>query len=306
MDVLLSLFFKLIPLYITILLGFISGKYLGVKKESVAALVIYLIAPVIFFDGIFTTKITLSSLSLPLLVFAICCFISLLFYFLGGFFWQDATKNMLGFISSDGNNGYFGLPVAILLFPNNIIGLYIFAGLGILLYENTLGFFIAARGHHSVKESLIKLLKLPLIYAIGLGLIVNLSGIQLGSIYTDAVGNFKGAYTILGMMIIGLGLAGITEFKFDFLFISLTFIAKFLIWPLLVFLIIFLDNNLLKIYDANIHKVLILLAVVPLAANTVAFATTLKTHPEKVAVAVLLSTLFALFYIPIIATLFLK
>lgn len=213
---------------------------------------------------------------------------------------------MLGFISSDGNNGYFGLPVAILLFPSNIIGLFIFAGLGILLYENTLGFFIAARGHHSVKDSLIKLLKLPLIYSILLGLIVNLSGIHFGSIYADVINNFKGAYTILGMMIIGLGLAGISEFKFDFIFTALAFTAKFLVWPLLIFLIIFIDSNLLKIYSTDIYKVLILLSVVPLAANTVAFATTLKTHPEKVAVAVLLSTLFALIYIPIIATFFLK
>lgn len=306
MDVFVTLLFKLIPLYLFILLGFVAGRFLDVKKESVATLVIYLIAPVIFFNGVITTQISLASLSLPLLIFAICCVICLLFFFIGGLFWKDATKNILGFVSSDGNNGYFGLPVAFILFDKSLIGLYIFAGLGILLYENTLGFFIAARGHHSVKESLMKLLKLPLIYSVILGLFVNLSGVRFGPIYEDLVTNFKGAYVILGMMIIGLGLAGIREYRFDFEFISLSFLAKFLVWPLLVFLIIFIDNNLLQLYDTDIHKVLILLSVIPLAANTVSFATLLKTHPEKVALTVLLSTLFALFYIPFITTIFLR
>lgn len=306
MEVFLALLFKLIPLYIFILLGFIAGKYLGVKKDSIATLVIYIIAPVIFFNGVYTTTISFSSLSLPLLIFLICCFISFLFYYIGGFFWKDTTRNMLAFISSDGNNGYFGLPVAILLFPSNIIGLFIFAGLGILLYENTAGFFIAARGHHSIQESLKKLLKLPLIYAVILGLIVNLSGMHFGSIYTDVIANFKGAYVILGMMIIGLGLSGIIEYKFDFKFIGLSFFAKFIVWPLLMFFLLFIDTNFLKIYTPDTHKVLILLSVIPLAANTVAFATLLKIHPEKVAMTVLLSTLFALIYIPIIASIFLR
>jgi predicted permease len=306
MTIFLALLLKIIPLYILILLGFIGGKYLQVKKESIANLVIYLIAPVIFFNGVFTTKISLSSLSLPFLIFAICCLICLFFYFLSSFFWKDNTKNMLAFISPDGNNGYFGLPIALVLFPSSIIGLYIFAGLGILLYENTLGFFIAAKGKHTVKESLIKLLRLPLIYAVAFGLLANLSGVHFGSIYTDVITNFKGAFTILGMMIIGLGLAGITEYKFDFLFIGLSFLGKFLFWPILVLLIIFLDSNYFKFYNPDAYKILILLSVVPIAANTVSFATLLKSHPEKVAIAVLLSTLFALFYVPLAVTLFIK
>lgn len=306
MEIFFTLLLKIIPLYVIILLGFFAGKYMDVKKESVANLVIYLIAPVIFFHGVFTTHISLSSLSLPFLVFAICCLIALLFYFIGNFFWKDSTKNMLSFISSDGNNGYFGLPIALLIFPESLIGLYIFAGLGMLMYENTLGFFIAARGHHTIQESLKKLLKLPLIYAVGLGLIANVAGLHFDSIYTDTIANFKGAYVILGMMIIGLALSGISQYKFDFLFTGFAFLAKFFVWPLLVALIIFIDTNFLHFYNADVYKILILLAVIPIAANTVAFATLLKSHPEKVAIAVLFSTMFALFSVPFAATIFIK
>ncbi len=44
------------------------------------------------------------------------------------------------------------------------------------------------------------------------------------------------------------------------------------------------------------------MSIVPLAANTVAIATELKTYPEKASVAVLMSTLFALFFIPLVVS----
>jgi predicted permease len=49
---------------------------------------------------------------------------------------------------------------------------------------------------------------------------------------------------------------------------------------------------------------LVLASAVPLAADTVAFAALLKCHPEEMASAVVLSSLFALFYIPFIVAVF--
>jgi len=46
------------------------------------------------------------------------------------------------------------------------------------------------------------------------------------------------------------------------------------------------------------------MAIVPLAANTAAYAIGLRVHPDKAALAVLASTLFALFYIPLITSFF--
>lgn len=304
MTIFLTLLLKLIPLYITIALGFVAGKYLKVTKEAIAPLLIYIIAPIIIFNGVVTTTINLTSLSLPVLFFGLACLMCISFYGLSKLFWKDTSRNILAFTSGTGNTGYFGLPVAMVLFNKEQVGLVVLSVLGFVLYENSLGFFITARGNNTVADSIKKVLKLPTIYAFLLGLLVNLSHIPLGQIYADNIVNVRGAYTILGMMLIGLGLAGIKEYKFDLKFISVSFLAKFLVWPLLMLLVIGLDKLFLNLYGPEIQKVMILMSIVPLAANTVAFATELKAQPEKASLAVLLSTLFALVYIPLITTIF--
>jgi malate permease and related proteins len=304
MVVFLTLLLKLVPLYITIFLGYIAGRYLNVKKETIAPLLIYIIAPIIIFNGVVTTKINITSLSLPVLFFLLACGMCVLFFAVSKIFWKDNSRNILAFTAGTGNTGYFGLPVALILFNTEQVGLVVLSILGFVLYENTLGFFITARGNCTVRQSIEKVLKLPTIYAFILGLIINISHVSLGQIYTDNIVNVRGAYTILGMMIIGLGLVGIKGFKFDLKFISLSFLAKFIIWPLLVIVIIGLDKLTLNLYSTNVQKVIILMSIVPLAANTVAFATELKAQPEKASIAVLLSTVFALFYIPLIASIY--
>lgn len=306
MDIFVTLLIKLIPLYIIILVGYVGGKYLHIKNESIATLLIDIIVPVVIFTGVATTNVGVSTLSLPVLFFFVCLFASLITYGISGIFWKDSTRNILSFIAGSGNTGYFGLPVAIALFGNSVIGQVAAVIIGTNLYMITIGYFIAAKGHHTVKESIIKVVKLPILYAFILGILVNITGVKLGKIYFDTASAFNGAYVVLGMMLIGLGLTESKDFKIDIRFISLSFVAKFLLWPAIVLLLLFIDHGMFKLFNPTHYKVIMLMAIVPIAANVVSYATLLKSQPEKVAMAVLLSTLFALFYIPLITAFFLK
>ena len=306
MGIFLTLLIKIIPLYLIILLGYVAGRYLKAQKETVARLLIFIIAPAVIFNSVLTTKLSVSVLSLPILFFSLCCLICLATFSIAKKIWSDPTKNILAFTSGTGNTGYFGLPVAIALFGPDIAGLVVISTLGFVLYENSLGFYITARGNHSAKESLKRVIKLPTIYAFLIGVIINLLGVKFGQGYFDFANLFRGAYSVLGMMLIGMGLASITDYKFDFKFIGATFLTKFIIWPLIISLIIFVDSNTIRLFNPEIYRVMILMSIVPLAANTVAFATELNAHPEKASMAVLISTIIALFYIPLIASLFLS
>ncbi|RYE12922.1 MAG: permease, partial [Rickettsiales bacterium] len=82
--------------------------------------------------------------------------------------------------------------------------------------------------------------------------------------------------------------------------------ARFIIWPIIMFTIIYFDRNYTKIYDQNIYNILIILSIVPLAANTVVIASIMNIHPDKAACAVVSSMIVALFYMPLIISLFVK
>ncbi|MDE2311642.1 MAG: AEC family transporter [Patescibacteria group bacterium] len=306
MALFFSILGKIFPLYLIILLGFLAGKKLRARKETVAALLIYIIAPMVVFNGVITVKLTPGLLLLPLLFFILCTSISLLFYTIGKRLWQDPTKNILAFAAGSGNTGYFGLPVALAIFKFDPVGIVVIAVLGLILFENTVGFYITARGHHTPKEALWRVLKLPTVYAFLLAVVLNLSKIHLGQAYGDLALAFRGAYSVLGLMIIGLGIADLQSWELDAKFLSLTFLSKFLVWPVLMGLIIMADHRFWHWYNPQVYQVLLLLAAVPLAANTVAYAAELKTHPDKAATAVFFSTVFALFYIPLVAFIFFR
>ena len=82
-----------------------------------------------------------------------CSLISYFFYKYGKYLYGDARANVLAVVASEGNTGYFGIPIALLLFNQNIFGIYILGTLGVTIFENTVVYYLTARGRYTVKES---------------------------------------------------------------------------------------------------------------------------------------------------------
>ncbi len=303
MDVFLDLASRLIPLYLVVGAGFFSGRFMGVDRDSVAKLVIYVVSPVVIFTNVSQVDLRPEFLAVPIGFALVCSMVAAGVLLWGRLFGarfgiHGASVNLLAFSSGNANTGYFGLPVALMLFGPEAAGIYLLFILGFLLYENSVGFYILARGKASAREAFARLLRLPAFYAFGAALIANTLGMRIEGAYADFSGFFRGAYSVLGVMLIGMGVAQIRTWRFDWRFTLATFVGKFLVWPLLVALFIEFDRTVLYLYSGQAHQMMLLIACCPLAANTVAFATLLRIEPEKAGVSVLLSTLFALGMIP--------
>ena len=292
---------KIAPLYIYILMGYLAGKVLDVNRNSVAQLLFYLITPLIIFNGVIKTQLDAGILLLPIITFLLATGLCLLFYQLSKPIWQDSTRNLVAFSSGNGNTGYFGLPLALLLFNEQGEGIYILALLGVTLFENSIGYYIVAKGDHTPAECLWKALRLPSLYAFLAGLTINFSKLNIPDLLEFA-SHLKGAYTVLGMMVIGLGLSTMKSFKLDMKYIGMTFLAKFVAWPVVTLFIIYCDKHLFGLFDQSVYDALILLSIVPLAANTVILASIFKSYPEKAAAAVVISIIFAMVYTPFMTT----
>lgn len=307
----MSLFFilllKIFPLYINIVLGYIATKYLHITREAIANLLIYILGPIVVFSATISVTIDVAILFLPLFFYIFSSVIAFVFLYLYQKSWNDATGNILAFSAGTGNTGYFGIPLAIIFFPPHLADIYIFTVLASLLYESTTGFYVTAKGNFTVRQSIEKILKLPLIYAFIAGVACNLLGFTLPDALHSYSAQFKGAYGILGMMLIGMGLVGLQLKKgsdLDVKFMSILFIVKFLFWPLAILTLIYVDKTFFLFLNEELYKVMFLVSIVPLAGNTVTLAVLLNAKPEKASFTVLLSTIVSVIYIPIVLMLY--
>lgn len=306
MNLFSSLFFKVSPLFFFIALGFIAGRVGKVEKAGIARLLIYFLSPSLIFTQMLRSELTFSDLWLPSLIWGLGSLIAVIFYFLGSKLFAPGTKkNLLGFSAGNANSGYFGIPVADALFGGDAVSRVILCSMGYILFENSTGFYLAARGHSSVRNAVLKVIKLPGFHAAWIGITINLLfGKSDHSLLLNVNQSLRGAYSVLGVSLIGLAMSEVIQFKFDFKFNALAFGSKYVAWPVALYSLVYLNQSVLQIFDVSNAPVLKLIAWVPLAANTVAIASELKTEPETAAMSVFISTLFSLILIPFVMTIF--
>ncbi len=298
MSIFLSLFINLLPLYALIGLGYFSTKVLKVDRQSLGSLAIYIFMPIVVFGYVAELDFKAAYIAMPVIIYVVSTIVALGFLAWGKKIYGDNQANLMAICSSMGNTGYFGLPLVLLFFDKEMVAIYIFMMLGSNIFEATFGYYIAARGAFDVRQSLLKLLKFPAIYALAAGFFVNAVEFKFPDIFWVYWTYFKGSYVITGMMIVGAALANIDKFVFGKRFIALVFAGKFIIFPALVFGFILLDQHVFKWLSADLYNLLMMMAIVPPAANIATFAIQMNLEPEKAATTILIGTIFALFYIP--------
>lgn len=290
---------KMLPLYLIMAAGYFLGRKVKGLGEAVSVLQINIIAPIVIATGIMPLEMQGIYLLLPFIFFALCALISGFLFRLGKSFWNDNTRNILAFAGGAANTGYFGVPVALMLFSPNIVALFLLAMVGFLIFENTLGYYFVARGKHSVEDSLRRLLRLPTLYGCLAGIILSFFSAAAPDNLLPVIRDFRGAYVVLGALMIGFGLSGAKFSNIDFKFLGVLLCNKFILWPLIVLGLIVTDQNILHLFAEDVYPALFLMAIVPLPANAVAFSLLHGVHPEKTAAAVFISTAIALIYIPV-------
>ena len=299
MEIFSVLLSKVFVLYLVIVLGYGAGRWLGTRKESVASLLIYILVPVVYMEGALKARLEMQFLVLPLLFFGLCCLASFLIFISSKPVFGSPQCNLLAYAGAICNNGYLGIPLGLALFGDGALPMLVLCGFGITIFEATFGIYVLARGRYSVRDSIIKLLRLPVCYALVLGILLNYLGVELNAPLADLALKFRGAYTVLGMMLIGLAVADMGRTKFDWAFNIFLLGWKFICWPLGVLILLYLDGHFVGLFQGDTRRIIFFISTLPLAASTVVFATLFDIEPEKTSLAVLLSTLLALLAVPL-------
>ncbi len=282
-------------------MGFVAGRWLRVRKEALAPLLIYLIMPLVIFRGVTAVQMDAARLLLPVVVYALCCVICLVALRIGRVVFSGAAPHILALGAGNSNSGYFGLPVAVALLGEQAFAQAVMISFGFIMFENTLGFYVVALGRHGRREALKKVLALPSAYAFFIGLGLRALGATLPDGLDAAFVAVRGAYTVLGMMLVGLALGDLKVLRLDRRFIGFALLAKHLVWPLVIVALLALDAAGPRLFDDLARRGLLIAALLPMAANTVAFAALFHAEPEKTSLAVVLSTALAVIMLPALA-----
>ncbi|WP_447554841.1 AEC family transporter [Vreelandella sp. EE22] len=288
----------LLTLLSFVALGFIAALRLNVNPQPIATLLVYVIAPITVFRALMNGSPTADYLLLTLALFTLTSTIALLVNRIGRRYFGPHEAALLAFSSGTGNTGYFGLPIALVLLPPEGVTLYLFCMLGINLYEFTVGFYLSARGQFSVRQSLVKISRLPLLYAFASALLLSALSVALPAPVMESLAVFPATYTLLGMMIIGMTLSQVKLAAWDTRFILACVGLRYVLWPMLMLALV-LALGALTPLSLELGLALLLLSVVPMASNVVVVAMELGIQPQKGALAVLVSTLLAPLLIPL-------
>lgn len=303
MDILFLLLTNSVPLLLLIMLGYFAGRRFSIDTKTIADIVIFIITPVVMFGAIARLPLRPEYFLLPFALFGIAAAMTIGMSHFSSRFLKDNQSNLIGMGASTANTGYFGLPIILALFDPQNAGLYLLMTFALTINESSFAYYIGARGRHTIRESCIKVLRLPALYALMTGLAVNIAGLELPGIFNIYWDKFAGAWTILGMMLLGVALSR-HKLTINWNLLAWFTAIKFILWPAIMLALIALDRQYFHLYDARIHTMLLVIGCLPMAANLVAFATQLDVKPGEASIIVLITTIIGVFYIPLMLYLF--
>jgi predicted permease len=299
-------FLKIVTILLNVLIGFLAAKYSGVVGRSMSSLLFYYITPIVFFSIPASASINFKSFTIGIIVFLISSLLCIISFRFFKKIYHDSSANLLAFSSGTANSGYFMLPLASKLFDKDTLGIYMIGLIGMSIFESSVGYYVLYKNVSSFKETIIKMVKLPILISFALGCIFSISGLTIPIFLSDFLSSTKEAFSLLGMILVGLYLYELKKFEIDKKFTIYSFISKFLIYPLVVNILILIDKYILHIYSTEYYNALVMVSIAPIAVNTIVMSSLMEQKPERAATTVLLSCIFALLYIPLTASLLLS
>lgn len=283
----------IIPVAFIIFIGFIASKKLIFQQKTLSQLMVYILAPALVADSLYTTQISIQNAAKLLLgVFSIAIMLYLVILGLSHLFkLSSITRKSLMAAALYPNNGNMGLPLVD--FALGTAGLeraiIYMIGSSILLFGVSPAILAGTR----LRESLILTLKLPLIWAMLAGLSLKLLQIKLPFNLGESLHLLGRAAIPIALLILGMKLAN-TPFsvaKFELVSLNL----RLIIAPVIALVI----GKIIQLDSLDL-QVLILQSAMPTAVNTVVLVAEFGGDATRVARTIVVTTLLSFLTLPMV------
>ncbi len=283
----------IIPVAFIIIIGVIAGKTLTLHKQTLSQLIVYVLAPALVADSLYTTTISAQNAAQLLLgVFIVAFILYLLVSIISHFLKFPAiTRKSLIATTLHPNNGNMGLPLVDFALGSAGLerAIIYMIGSSILLF----GVAPAILAGTSLKHSLKVTFKLPLMWAILAGLSLRFLQIKLPFNLGEALHLLGRAAIPIALIILGMELVTTTFKVTNFELISLNF--RLVLAPLIALFV----GKLINLNPLDL-QVFILQSAMPTAVNTIVLATEFGGESLKVARTIVVTTLLSFLTLPLV------
>jgi malate permease and related proteins len=207
---LLHVFFdNIAPILVIAALGFLAGKRLQVNSQEIGRLLFNIFSPALVLHSLTSNTISPAEFGQLFLVMGIFVVVIVLLAFLMARWQGEGPIARAGFVLSImwPNAGNLGLPVASFAFGPDVLARAVIFYVSISILNYTLGLYVASSGKSTPRQALVSVLKVPMLYAVIAGLIINVTQLTLPVPIERSVTLLSQATIPLMLILLGLQLA---------------------------------------------------------------------------------------------------
>ncbi len=290
-----STIISLLFVYVFILLGYMGKRFFksDMNEKTLTIFSVYFLQPFVAMWGFSTAPLHREHLEIPLLYLGIIALLLLPTVWIARSLFEDIKERTIfsiaGFV---GNTGNIGIPLGLALFGEQSVIYTTLINLANVFVVYIIGVYIYSRGSLSIRQSLINIVKIPIIPASIIAIALNLYHIELGIQIKEF---FKmGAYggIVLQLFLLGTFLYGLKPNELSRKLLLGTLAQKFLLLPLGTIIILSFTD-----LPSFIQAIMVMEMMRPLAVANINLSSLYDCHPRDVATLILLSTLL---FIPLL------
>jgi malate permease and related proteins len=283
---------SLLGIYLFIAVGF-GAKWTFKEKiddRTITLLSVYFLQIFLTFWGLLKRPIDTELLFAPSLYLVITLLSLLLMIPLSRLLFSDTKERSIATVAAlIGNTGNLGIPLGIALFGEASVPYLTLINLVNVFVVYTIGVFYYSRGEFSVRQSLINIVKLPVLWAAMAAIALNLAGYHPSAAVDKTL--MMGAYASMTMQLVlfGIYLYGIKLGEINLRLTAWVSGTKFILIPVIAFGVLGMVEM-----SPMVKGLLFLELIVPLAVANVNLASLYNCSPRTVTVQVFITSVLFL------------
>ncbi len=289
------LFNIILPIVLIAAVGFVLAKKIGIEARTLSRTMLYFFTPALVFSLTYKARLSGEYASIAVFVVLMAALMLVVCGLLARALHYDRLTTsafMLGCLFV--NAGNYGLPLMLFAFGEEGLARAAFYFTINSILIQTLGIFVAARGKASMHGALVNVLKMPLVYAVVLGLVFNRAQVPLPEPLAKSVDLAASAAVPTMLVILGIELA-CAHIGNDRAVIGVATLARLVLAPLMAFPLAALLG-----LDGFTRAVCIVQASMPTAVMATIVAVEFDARPQLVTGIVCVSTLASIFTLTIL------